>query len=293
MPASAPDATSDTLTRILTVEEIEQDHYRGIATPGATGRSFGGQVIAQALCAAMRTAGEGRACHSLHAYFMRPGDATAPVLYSVTRDMDGRSFATRRVTAIQGGKPLLVLAASFQRPAEGLSHQRPMPEGITPPEELSDEFALAEARPELTRDAVRPFLRPERPIEVRPVTLAPPFVRTPSRGLQYRWIRSRGRLGDDPDLHRAGLAYASDLGIIQSALTAHGKSWVDEGARVASLDHALWLHAPFRLDDWLLFETESPWTGGARGLGMGRLYSRDGGLVASVAQEGMMRFPEP
>lgn len=283
----------DILTPILSVERIEEDFYRGIATPGGSGRSFGGQVIAQALMAATRTVAADRANHSLHAYFLRPGRADAPVLYQVMRDMDGRSFSNRRVVAVQNGKPILNLTASFQGAAEGLTHAEAFPEDVPGPETLPNELELAERHPGTVTDEILAYLRLNRPIEVRPVGPTPPFDLTPRRGMQYRWVRSRVPLDDDPVLHRAALAYTSDLGLIQGALTAHGKTWLDPEGRVASLDHALWIHDALRMDEWLLYCITSPWTGGSRGMAFGQVFTRDGRLVASVAQEGMMRFPLP
>ena len=292
MPEPSGQSPADVLTPILTVERIEEDFYRGIATPGGRGRSFGGQVIAQALMAATRTVESDRTSHSLHAYFLRPGMAVEPVLYQVERDMDGRSFSNRRVVAIQNGKPILNLTASFQGASDGLAHEESFPEDIPDPEALPNELELGEAQPGVVPEEVLSYLRLNRPIEVRPVTPSPPFDLTPRKGWQYRWVRSRFPLGDDPVLHRAALAYMSDLGLIQAAMTVHGRAWLEEGAKVASLDHALWLHGDFRMDDWLLYCIESPWTGHARGMTCGRVYTRDRRLVASVAQEGMMRFPE-
>ena len=294
---SQPDSLSDgpeadILTPILDVERIEEDYYRGIATPGGRGRSFGGQVIAQALMSATRTVEAGRANHSLHAYFLRPGKADEPVLYRVARDMDGRSFSNRRVVAVQNGKPILNLTASFQVESEGLAHEDAFPGDIPDPEELENELQLAERHPGAVAPEVMEFLRLNRPVEVRPVGPTPPFDMTPRRGVQYRWMRTRFPLCDDPIIHRAALAYTSDLGLIQGALTAHGRAWLDEGAKVASLDHALWIHGDFRMDDWLLYCIQSPWTGSARGMALGQVYTRDRRLVASVAQEGMMRFPD-
>ncbi|WP_254871476.1 acyl-CoA thioesterase II [Pseudooceanicola sp. HF7] len=284
--------TEDVLTPILNVERIEEDFYRGIATPGGQGRSFGGQVIAQALMAATRTVGDDRRNHSLHVYFMRPGNAAEPVLYRVSRDMDGRSFATRRVVAIQSGKPILNMAASFQVQDGGVSHADAFPEGITPPEDLPSDRDLAREHLERLGPRAEQILTSPRPIEVRPVGPCPPFDLTPRSGTQYRWIRTCFPMPDDPQLHRAALAYTSDLGLIQTALTVHGKAWNDPGAKVASLDHALWIHEDFRIDDWLLYAMDSPWSGNARGMTFGKIFARDGRLIASVAQEGMIRVAE-
>lgn len=278
----------DALTDILNVERIEDNFFRGRETPNGRGRMFGGQVLGQALMAASRTV-EGKVNHSLHGYFMRPGDATQKVLYRVERDMDGNSFATRRVIAIQNGQPILNLAASFQVQEEGMSHGQQMPADVPPPEDLENEAQLAERHLDILPGEFVKFARWQRPIEIRPCQPMPPFDMTPRTGKSYRWIRARTPMGDNMDLHRAALVYASDMGLIGAALAVHGLGFYSTGMKVASLDHAMWLHEDFRMDDWLLFEMESPWTGGGRGLTRGRFYARDGRMVASCAQEGMTR----
>lgn len=273
---------------VLDVEQVEQNYFRGIATPQGKGRSFGGQVIGQALMAAIRTVGAERPAHSLHGYFMRPGDATQPVLYQVERDRDGRSFATRRVIAVQGGKPILNLAASFHMAEPGLEHQYampdvPMPEALKNEEQLGAE--MAEELPKIFLD----WLNTPRPIEMRPVELRPPFARSKRDPYQSMWFRVRGDLGDDPAMHRAALAYASDFGLLGTCVLPFGKAFVDADMQFASLDHAVWFHDDFRADDWLLYTMDSPWAGGARGFNRGQLFTRDGRLVASTAQEGLVR----
>jgi acyl-CoA thioesterase-2 len=282
-----PQDLADALEHILDVEPLETDFFRGIATPGGRGRSFGGQVIAQALMAATRTVDETRPAHSLHAYFMRPGDATRPVLYQVERDRDGRSFATRRVIAIQNGAPILNLAASFHVVEPGLAHQDTMPD-VPPPSALKSESEiLAEFKGELPED-FRKWLRIPRPIEIRPVHSRPPFSRE-KRATQDYWFRVPGKLGDNPAIHRAALAYASDFGLLGTSAHAHAKGFTDADMQFASLDHSLWIHDDLRVDDWLLFAMESPWAGGARGFNRGRIFTADGRLVANVAQEGLIR----
>lgn len=276
---------------VLTVERIEQDFYRGIATPQGRGRSFGGQVVAQALSAAAMTVDSARPAHSLHAYFMRPGDATQPVLYRVERDRDGSSFATRRVVAIQHGKPILNLAASFHGIEPGLSHADAMPQ-VTPPEDLPTEEELADSRPDIP-DAFRQWLKTPRPVEMRSEQLRPPFDRTPRPPLQNLWFRTKGALGDAPGLHRAALAFISDFGLLGTSMMPHGRAFADPDMQFASLDHALWIHDDFRVDDWLLYAMDSPWAGGARGFNRGRIFTRDGRLVANVAQEGLVRQVTP
>ena len=283
---------ADSLTRVLTVERIEEDFYRGIATPQGRGRSFGGQVIGQALMAATMTVDPSRPNHSLHGYFMRPGDATQPVLYRVERDRDGGSFATRRVVAIQHGKPILNLAASFHAPEPGLTHQDAMPD-VPGPEELETEEAMAARMGDALPEAFRNWLKTPRPVEMRSVTPRPPFDRTPRDPVQNLWIRVRGRMSDDPAMHRAALAFASDMGLLGTSMMPHGKTFTDADMQFASLDHALWVHDDFRIDDWLLYTMDSPWAGGARGFNRGRVFTRDGRLVANVAQEGLVRNITP
>ncbi|WP_137702691.1 acyl-CoA thioesterase [Marimonas lutisalis] len=290
-PRPTPQELADSLVSVLDVEPIEENFFRGIATPGGSGRSFGGQVIAQALMAAIRTVDADRPAHSLHGYFMRPGDATKPVLYQVERDRDGRSFATRRVIAVQSGKPILNLAASFQVEEPGLTHQDPMPD-VPAPEELKNEQELAAAHKGELPEMFLKWLSIPRPIEMRHITPRPPFTREPSAEQTY-WFRVTGHIGDDPNLHRAALAYASDFGLLGTSAFAHGKAFADPDMQFASLDHALWIHGPFRADDWLLYTMDSPWSGGARGFNRGRIFTRDGRLVADVAQEGLIRNITP
>ncbi len=283
---------AESLVRILQVEQVEENFFRGIATPGGRGRSFGGQVIGQALRAANMTVDADRPVHSLHGYFMRPGDATQPVLYQVERDRDGGSFTTRRVVAIQNGKPILNLAASFQGAEPGLSHQDEMPD-VPPPEEVKTELELAaDMQGELPEMFVK-WLNMPKPVEMRPITLRPPFTREKGSHKQSMWMRVTGNIGDDMALHRAALAFTSDYGLLSTATVGHAKTFVDPDMQFASLDHAVWFHDDFRIDEWLLYEMDSPWAGGARGLNRGRIFTRDGRMVANVAQEGLIRQITP
>jgi acyl-CoA thioesterase-2 len=276
------------LTALLDVETLDTDLYRGARQPGGVGRVFGGQVIAQALQAAQRSVEDGKVAHSLHAYFMRPGDENHPILYRVVRDFEGRSFANRRVIAMQKGKPILNMAASFQLPAEGLHHQDAMPE-VPPPEHLRSEAELREEiRDQIPEKFKRFFLR-ARPIEIRPVHPRNWFKPEPREPRQYSWFRVVAPLPDEPALHRAMLAYASDMTLLGTCMLPHGVSWMSGQVQTASLDHALWLHEPFRFDEWLLYATDSPWAGHTRGFNRGSIYARDGRLVASVTQEGLIR----
>ncbi|MDQ2095939.1 acyl-CoA thioesterase [Rhodalgimonas zhirmunskyi] len=286
-----PQQLADALVGLLDVEPVEENFFRGIATPGGRGRSFGGQVVAQALMAATRTVPEDRPAHSLHAYFMRPGDATKPVLYQVERDRDGRSFHTRRVVAIQHGQPILNLAASFHLEEPGLSHQDDMPD-VPDPESLKTEHQLYEEYDGELPEMFRKWMSIRRPVEIRPVTPRPPFTREPQK-VQTYWFRIPGRIGDDPALHRAALTFASDMGLLGTSAFVHGKAFADPDMQFASLDHALWLHSDFRADEWLLYTMDSPWAGGARGFNRGRIFTQDGRLVANAVQEGLIRQVTP
>lgn len=281
------------LVDLLDVEEIDVDLFRGRRARGGVGRVFGGQVIAQALQAAQRSIptddGEMKTAHSLHAYFMRAGSEEHPIVYRVVRDFDGKSFATRRVVATQRGQPILNLAASFQRPEEGYHHQAQMPD-VPAPETLPTEAELrardAVNLPEKQRLAVT---RP-RPIEIRPVYPRKWFNPTPTDPVQHSWFRVVAPIGDDPALHRAILSYASDMALLGTCMLPHGVNWTTPGFQSASLDHTIWLHEPFRADEWLLYATDSPWSGHARGMNRGQVFAADGRLIASVAQEGLIRM---
>lgn len=284
---AAPAELVAQLIALLDVEQLDTDLYRGPRQPGGVGRVFGGQVVAQALQAAQHSV-EGKTAHSLHCYFMRPGDENHAILYRVERDFDGRSFATRRVTALQNATPILTLTASFQAEACGLHHQLPMPE-VPGPDELRSERELREAIRDEVPEKLRRFFLRARPIEIRPVEARNWFSPSPAEPVQHSWFRVVAPLPDDPALHRAMLAYASDMGLLGTAMLPHGVTWLTGAVQTASLDHAMWLHEPFRSDEWLLYTTDSPWSGHSRGYNRGRIYTRDGRLVASVAQEGLMR----
>jgi acyl-CoA thioesterase-2 len=265
----------------------EPDTFVGESQPQPWGRVFGGQVLAQSLAAAQRTVDEARPVHSLHGYFLRAGDSAEPITFAVDRLRDGRSFSARRVQALQFGRPILSMIASFQSPADGVEHQLPMPE-VPDPETLpsiSDRYAGVDTV------SGRYWTR-QRPMDLRhveqPIYLEPDPHRSTHQAV---WMRAVGRLPDDPALHAAVLAYASDYSLLETVLRAHGLSWSQPGLKAASLDHAMWWHRPRRADEWLLYVQDSPSAQGARGLGIGRLYSKDGVLVASVAQEGMLRIP--
>jgi acyl-CoA thioesterase-2 len=278
------------LVALLDLEPIEVNVFRGRSPDDKRQRVFGGQVAGQALVAAGRTVEPGRPVHSLHAYFLRPGDPSVPILFDVDRIRDGRSFTTRRVVAVQHGQAIFNLAASFHRAEDGFDHQLPMPPA-PPPEELPT-FAerLAPYREQLGEWYTRP-----QPIDLRHVG-DPPHVtgghhrRPPS---QQVWFRADGALPDDDLLHACVATYASDMTLLDSILLAHGTSWLDPELMGASLDHAMWFHRPFRADEWLLYDQESASAAGARGLGQGRIYRRDGAHAVSVVQEGLFRRRRP
>ncbi len=285
MPLTAAD-----LVALFDIEPVGPDRFVGRSPQNGWPRVFGGQVIAQALVAASRTV-EGRAPHSLHAYFILPGDPVEPILFEVDRIRDGRSFATRRVVARQRGEAIFVLSSSFQVEEEGLDHFIPMPQAPEP-EDVLDPLAAIAPFGEKAQKRLQGLLARVQPIEFRPLDLkryaplAPGVAREPRQSL---WIRIGGALPDDPAVHRAALAYLSDMTLLDTALVAHGHTVFGGRFQAASLDHALWLHRPFRADDWLLYVQDSPSAHGARGLTRGMLYTRAGVLAASVAQEGLMR----
>ena len=292
-PKRTPEQLIEGLVALLDVEELDTDLYRGMKLPGGQGRVFGGQVIGQALQAAQRSA-EGKDAHSLHAYFMRAGDDALPIIYRVVRDFDGKSFATRRVIATQNGQPILNMAASFQVAEDGLHHQDAFPRDIPQPEDLKSESELrVEAARHLPEEHRARFLRWSSPIDVRPLYPRNWFSPAEREPLNYTWIRAVAPLGDDPAMHRAILAYASDMGLMATSMMPHGVNWLTPGMQTASLDHAMWFHEAFRADEWMLYEMNSPWAGHGRGMNRGSIFTRDGRLVASVAQEGLIRKRVP
>jgi acyl-CoA thioesterase II len=297
------DRLSD-LLRLLDLEQIEVNIFRGLSpnerpagsaasSPRASSlqRVFGGQVAGQALVAAGRTVPADRPVHSLHAYFIRPGDTSVPLVYMVDRVRDGRSFTTRRVSAVQHGKVIFTLSASFHRPEPGPSHQAPMPDVPGP-----DEVAPTRARLEKIFGPIPDGFYRRHPIELRFVgplsaeAQRDPGLRT-TRNLV--WLRVEGELPDDPMLHVCLMTYASDMTLLDSVLLAHGLSWMDGQTTGASLDHAMWFHRPFRADRWLLYAQETPFAGGARGLARGEVFTESGELVVSVVQEGLIRTQAP
>ena len=280
--------TSDDLVELLDLEPLERNIYRGWNRDIGTRQIYGGQVLAQALVAAQRTVPEDRPIHSMHGYFILPGDLSLPVVYFVDTLRDGGSFTTRRVTAIQKGEAIFTLSASFQRREEGLEHQLEMPD-VPPPEELRPELEIVRERAHEIPERLREVATQDRPLDFRPVEGDVAFGTGPADARRMMWVKSVGPLDDDPTHHRAVLAYASDYGLLITSLRPHGRSARDPDMMVASLDHALWFHRDFRADDWLLYVTDSPASCGGRGFARGTYFTRDGKLVASVAQEGLIR----
>lgn len=275
------------LLDVLDLETLEVNLFRGRSPQDRWQRVFGGHVIGQALLAACRTV-EDRQPHSLHGYFLLGGDPRVPIIYEVDRIRDGRSFTTRRVLAIQHGRAIFSLTASFQVEEAGFEHSALMPD-VPPPEDLPDEAEIrAGAFPSMP-EPVRAYFERERPIELRLVDHARPPLSRPHEGLFRVWIRTTGPLPDDAAIHRCVLAYASDYTLLDTSLVPHGRSVTEDSIQAASLDHALWFHRPFRADEWLLYAQESPSASGARGFSRGLVFDRGGKLVASVAQEGLIR----
>jgi acyl-CoA thioesterase II len=284
--------TLDLLLGLFDLEPLEVNIYRGRNRDIGSGRVFGGQVLAQALIAARRTVEDEREAHSIHGYFILPGDIHAPIVYFVDRLRDGRSFTTRSVTAIQHGRAIFNMAASFHVEEGGFSHQPPMPD-VPPPEELSGELDMIRKIAHRIPERLRAVYTQDRPIDFRPVDPADYFDPDPRPAVKYVWLRALGEVSGGLAMQQAVLAYASDYGLLSSALLPHGLSLQRPDLQAASLDHCLWFHRPFRADDWLLYAMESPTSGGSRGFARGSIYNRAGELIASVAQEGLLRLRTP
>ncbi len=279
------------LLSILDLERLEVNLFRGRSPQTSWQRVFGGQVVGQALVAATRTV-EGVLPHSLHAYFLLAGDPKVPIIYEVDRIRDGKSFSTRRVVAIQHGHAIFSMSVSFHNDEPGLAHQMTMPEVPRPDQLPSDAEIKQNILPELP-EAVRRYYERERPIELRPVDFGRYRGQRPKGDGFSIWLRTTAPLPDDPAIHRCALAYASDMNILDTALVPHGRSVFDRSIMGASLDHALWFHRPFRADQWLLYTLDSPSMYGSRGFGRGLVFTADGTLVASAAQEGLLRERRP
>jgi acyl-CoA thioesterase II len=277
------------LLQLLDLERLEINLFRGVSRDIGSPQVFGGQVLGQALMAASRTVEPDRAVHSLHSYFLRRGDFNAPIVYEVDRSRDGASFTNRRVVAIQHGQQIFHLSASFHRPEDGPDHQVPAP-AVIPPEDLPDLTATVRRRLQDLPDQQRRFWELDRPFQFRSVEAIDDG--RPRPGVRHVWFRLAGQCTDDPVLHRCLLAYVSDFHLLETATLPHGLSFHTGDVLLASLDHAMWFHRPFRIDDWLLYALISPSSSGARGMAFGRIFDRTGRLVASTAQEGLMRVSE-
>ena len=284
--------TSADLLGLLDLEPLEHNLFRGLSRDLGTGRIFGGQVLAQALVAARRTVEDERSAHSLHGYFVLPGDLEVPVVYLVDRTRDGKSFTTRGVTAIQHGQALFTMVASFHRPEAGPSHHTAMPD-VPEPEGLRSELDLLRDRAHELPPRLRSIITQDQPLDFRSVDGRHPFEPRSQEPTRRVWVRAVGEVDDGTLSHQAILSYASDYGLLGAALHPHGLIFRDPEVMLASLDHAIWFHRPFRVDDWLLYVIDSPASGGARAFSRGAFFTREGVLVASTAQEGLLRVKEP
>ncbi|MEM7619418.1 MAG: acyl-CoA thioesterase II [Pseudomonadota bacterium] len=277
----------ENLLNLLNLETLEHNLFRGNSPQEGWQRVFGGQVIAQALVAATRTI-EDRMVHSLHGYFLQAGDPKVPIIYEVERIRDGKSFSTRRVVAIQHGRAIFFLSASFHKHEPGLTHQIEMPD-VPQPETLPSEEDLKKQFINTLPANIKAYWERERPIEMRFVDFSRYLGDKPRDPKQYIWIKATGKMPDDQALHNCVLAYASDFSLLDTSLIAHGRTLFDPTLMMASLDHALWFHRPFRADQWLLYAQDSPSSSGARGFSRGSIFDSEGNLIASVAQEGLIR----
>ncbi|WP_145579586.1 acyl-CoA thioesterase II [Yersinia vastinensis] len=277
------------LLDLLDLEKIEERLFRGQSEDLGLRQVFGGQVVGQAIYAAKQTVPSDRLVHSFHSYFLRPGDSSKPIIYDVETLRDGNSFSARRVSAIQNGKPIFYMTASFQGQEEGLEHQNTMPD-VPPPEGLMSETDIARQFAHLIPEKVREkFIGPQ-PIEMRPVKFHNPLQGSIDEPHRYVWFRANGKMPDDLRIHQYLLGYASDFNFLLTALQPHGIGFLEPGVQIATIDHSMWFHRPFRMDEWLLYAVESTSTSGARGFVRGQIYTREGVLVASTVQEGVIRL---
>ncbi|MGA9573046.1 MAG: acyl-CoA thioesterase II [Lysobacterales bacterium] len=283
--------TIEELLQLMELEPLEVNLFRGESRDIGTSRVFGGQVLAQSIIAASRTVDEG-AIHSLHAYFLRAGDAEAPIVYNVERNRDGRSFKSRRVVAIQHGRPIFTMAASFQLEQEGLTHQFKMPD-VPMPEDLSSEGDVPEDQLGRVRPLLRRWFSRTGPFDFRPVLKTDIFNPQPQSPYSNIWFRLNEKIEVSDLMHRALMAYASDFHLVGTAVLPHGISFIQEDLLMASLDHGMWFHRPARVDEWMLYSCDSPSSSGGRGLARGLIFDRDGRLIASTIQEGMIRVGKP
>ena len=282
-------AVLDELVKLLSLERLEQNLFRGQSQDLGWGTVFGGQVLGQALSAAAQTVPPDRHVHSMHAYFLRPGDVSKPIIYDVDRSRDGKSFTTRRVVAIQNGEQIFHLSSSFQILEGGFDHAEPMPD-VPGPDGLRTEVERLTEHLDRFPDWAKPNVVAPRPFEMRMIDPdSDPFKPEPTKAVRSFWIKANGTLPDEPALHAYLLAYASDNGFVTTALRPHGASWLSRTLQIASVDHNMWFHRPFRVDEWLLYSITSPSAHAARGLVLGHVYTQTGELVATAAQEGLIR----
>ena len=277
------------LLDLLFLEKIEEGIFRGQSEDLGLRQVFGGQVVGQAIYVAKQTVPAERAVHSFHSYFLRPGDSSKPIIYDVETLRDGNSFSARRVSAIQNGKPIFYMTASFQSPEEGFEHQNTMPDA-PPPEGLMSETDIARQFTQMIPEKVREKFIGHQPIEMRPVKFHNPLQGSVEEPNRYVWFRANGTMPDDLQVHQYLLGYASDFNFLPTALQPHGIGFLEPGVQIATIDHSMWFHRPFRLDDWLLYAVESTSASGARGFVRGQIYDREGILVASTVQEGVIRM---
>ena len=277
------------LLDLLFLEKIEEGIFRGQSEDLGLRQVFGGQVVGQAIYAAKQTVPAERAVHSFHSYFLRPGDSSKPIIYDVETLRDGNSFSASRVSAIQNGKPIFYMTASFQSPEEGFEHQNTMPDA-PPPEGLMSETDIARQFAHMIPEKVREKFIGHQPIEMRPVKFHNPLQGSVEEPNRYVWFRANGTMPDDLQVHQYLLGYASDFNFLPTALQPHGIGFLEPGVQIATIDHSMWFHRPFRLDDWLLYAVESTSASGARGFVRGQIYDREGILVASTVQEGVIRM---
>ncbi len=289
---SAMDTSSkqpiDSLLHILDLEQLEQDLFRGVSPDIGWQRVYGGQVLGQALVAAARTVKGDRQPHSLHAYFLIGGDPSHPIIYDVERTRDGGSFTNRRVKALQHGRTIFSMSVSFHGQEDSYDHQSEMPD-VPAPEDLPSVADMMTKLMDRLPENMQRYWKKKHPVDMRPVEFTRYLNREPHEPVQNIWMRTNGTLPDNPELHKCVLAYASDFTLLDTALIAHGKLLFDSDIQLASLDHALWFHRPFRVDEWLLYSQDSPSAFGSRGFCRGSVFNRQGQLVASVTQEGLMR----
>lgn len=279
----------DELLSLLKLEKIEENIFRGNSQDLGFGNVFGGQVLGQALSAASQTVPPERSAHSLHAYFLRHGDPAKPIIYEVDCIRDGKSFTTRRVVAIQKGRAIFSMSASFQVDEEGFEHQLEKPD-IPGPEGILSELEMARKVEDKIPLSIRKQILCVKPIEIRPVNPVNPFAPKKMKPMRYVWFKTISKMPDDLSIHKYMLAYASDFGLVSTSMYPHGHTFWDPDMQVASLDHAMWFHRDFRMDDWLLYVIESPSASKARGLNHGHIFTRDGRLIASTSQEGLIRY---